>query len=88
LPQSQSQDDLYSKVLEADKYITDLIMYSNSASLILKKIESEMMNHQLKIFTLKEDVNGRQFSRNQLETFNDGHNNALNKIAVMLGQIY
>ncbi len=88
-PQSGGGGDLQSRVLESEKLFSDLKYTSNALVDFIKNFDSEIMNHQLKIFSLKDRVNrSGQGSKQSTDLFQERHNNVLKNIIQIQNQVY
>jgi len=95
LPFSHSGNDITSKVLDADKSLSSLKIASNRLLEFLRKFDSEISTHQLKLFTIKHKIADKtktkqqiSTSKSQVDSFNEKHNNILNYLVQVYGSMF
>ncbi len=89
LPPNQLGDDILSQVAEAGKLLTEMKFNSNSLIDFFRNFDSEIINQQLKILSVKERLKNEnlQKPKHQLDSFHERHNTLLKNLAQMQSQI-
>lgn len=88
LSPSNSSEDMLSKVMEAEKMLSDLSYQSGTLIEIIRTMDNEVANHALKLANLRQRI-GRntQYQKNILDSFHERHNNVLRNLNKMHQQM-
>lgn len=73
-------DGINSKLQDADRTFNDLKMCSSASLDLTRTLNSEILNHQLKLYNFKDRASRGEIGRQQLELFEERHNQVLKSV--------